>query len=290
MFGATDLTSMQSSRLQDDLDFEGYGGSWLSLPANAELVHGAELALFRRIRADAALRATFFTTEGGDGGGVVLCEKAMALYEAKAQRFLELYATPLHVASGQPLREPELLSVTVRNTARPRHLCLWQKQVMIYTQYHKGQQQSGAYEDNIRFLPKAIGDPLLDYMAYVLPLRQLFLRQRTRRAVLSPYLFAKLDGTVWPDGSLSRCLSQACARATVPRLHVSNWRQISVSICKEKFSAKERRRAGGVFFNLTVSCRGRGLGRRRGRWRCGCLTLPKRPRSVGQELTRRQTC
>jgi hypothetical protein len=35
-------------------------------------------------------------------------------------------------------------------------------------------------------------------------------------------------------------MSKACARAMVPRLHVSNWRQISVSICKEKFSAKER--------------------------------------------------
>jgi hypothetical protein len=114
---------MQSWRLQDDLDFEDFGGSWLSLPANAELAHDAELALFRRIRADTELRATFFTTEGADGG-VVLCEKAIDLYEAQAQRFLELYVIPLHVASGQPLREPELLSVTVRNTARPRHLSL----------------------------------------------------------------------------------------------------------------------------------------------------------------------
>jgi hypothetical protein len=235
MFGATNLIPMQSWRLQDDLDFVDYGGSWLTLPANTELVRDAGLALFRRIRADAELRATFFT-----GDGVVLCEKAIDVYEAQAQRFLEHYVTPLHVASGQPLREPELLSVTVRNTARPRHLWLWQKQVMIYTQYHKGQEQSGAYRDNIRFLPKAIGDPLLDYVAYVLPLRELFLRQRTPHALISPYLFAKLDGTVWPDGSMSRCMSKACARATVPRLHVANWRQISVSICKEKFSAQER--------------------------------------------------
>jgi hypothetical protein len=194
MFKATDLTPMQSWRLQDDLDFEDYGGSWLSLPANVELIHDTELALFRRIQADAELRATFFTD--GKDGGIILCEKAVDFYEAQAQRFLELYATPFHVSPGQPLREPELLSITVRNTARPRHLMLWQKQVMIYTQYHKGQQQSGVYKDNIRFLPKAIGDILLDYIAYVLPLRQLFLRQRTPRALISPYLFAKLDGTM----------------------------------------------------------------------------------------------
>jgi hypothetical protein len=67
---------------------------------------------------------------------------------------------------------------------------------MIYVQYHKGQQQSGAYKDNIRFLPKAIGDLLLIYIAYVLPLRQLFLRQQTLSALISLYLWAKLDGTV----------------------------------------------------------------------------------------------
>ena len=111
---------------------------------------------------------------------------------------------------------------------------------MIYTQYHKGQQQSGAYKDNIRFLPKAIGDLLLTYIAYVLPLRQLFLRQQKPGALISPYLWAKLDGTVWADGTLSACLTKACARAKVPRLHTSNWRQFAASITKEKFSVKER--------------------------------------------------
>ena len=67
---------------------------------------------------------------------------------------------------------------------------------MIYTQYHKGQQQSGTYKDNIRFILKAIRDLLLSYVAYVLPLRQLFLRQQTPGALISLYLWAKLDGTV----------------------------------------------------------------------------------------------
>ena len=111
---------------------------------------------------------------------------------------------------------------------------------MIYTQYHKGQQQSGAYKDNIRFLLKAIGNLLLSYIAYVLPLRQLFLRQQTQGALISPYLWAKLDGTVWADGTLSAYLTKACTRAKVPRLHTSNWRQFAASITKEKFSIKER--------------------------------------------------
>src|SRR6185312_13773736 len=67
-----------------------------------------------------------------------------------------------------------------------------------------------------------------------------FLRQQTPGALISPYLWAKLDGSVWADGTVSRCLSKACARAKVPRLHTSNWRQFAASITKEKFSAKER--------------------------------------------------
>lgn len=74
----------------------------------------------------------------------------------------------------------------------------------------------------------------------MLPLRQLFLRQKTLHALISPYLWAKSDGSSWPDGTLLRFLSKACARAQVPRLHTANWRQISASICKEKFSGRER--------------------------------------------------
>ncbi|KAH9203705.1 hypothetical protein DL95DRAFT_239755, partial [Leptodontidium sp. 2 PMI_412] len=104
----------------------------------------------------------------------------------------------------------------------------------------KGQQQSGAYKDNIRFIPKAIRDLVLLYIAYVLPLRQLLLRQQKPSTLISPYLWAKLDGTVWVDETLSACLRKACTRAKVPCLHTSNWRQFAASITKEKFSVKER--------------------------------------------------
>jgi len=238
LFQAKDLIPMESWRLKDDLDLEDFGGSWLSHPSNSEFLEGAELALFRRIQGNAQLRAMFLTTAGD--GSMVLCPKAMAIYEAHAQEFLRRVLVLFHIPPGPPLREPELLSVMWRNNARQRHLLIWQKLVMIYTQYHKGQQQSGAYKDNIRFLPKAIGDLLLSYAAYVLPLRQLFLRQQTPGALISPYLWAKLDGTVWADGTLSACLTKACARAKVPRLHTSNWRQFAASITKEKFSIKER--------------------------------------------------
>ncbi|KAJ3453600.1 hypothetical protein MRS44_017847 [Fusarium solani] len=39
--------------------------------------------------------------------------------------------------------------------------------VMVYVRYHKSQEQVGAETENIRFLPRAIGDLLLTYLALV---------------------------------------------------------------------------------------------------------------------------
>jgi hypothetical protein len=80
---------MESWRLKDDLDLEDFGCSWLSHPGNSEFVEGAELALFRRIQENAELRAMFLTT--ATDSGVILCPKAMAIYEAHAQDFLSGY-------------------------------------------------------------------------------------------------------------------------------------------------------------------------------------------------------
>jgi hypothetical protein len=66
---------------------------------------------------------------------------------------------------------------------------------MLHTTYYKGQQQTGKFKDNIRFLLAALGDLLLDYLVYVVPLRQVFLHQSTPHAVMSLYL-------LWKDGKV----------------------------------------------------------------------------------------
>lgn len=73
---------------------------------------------------------------------------------------------------------------------------------MIHVKYHKGQHQAGRSNENIRFLAHAIGELLLNYIVYVLPLRQIFLRQRSTKALLSPFLWEK-EGKVWSEGQLS---------------------------------------------------------------------------------------
>ena len=59
---------------------------------------------------------------------------------------------------------------------------------MLHIRYHKSQEITEKPADNIQFLPHAVGDLLLTYLAIVQPLRQTFLRQSKPKALLSPYL------------------------------------------------------------------------------------------------------
>ncbi|KAL7917061.1 hypothetical protein ACQKWADRAFT_317598, partial [Trichoderma austrokoningii] len=134
--------------------------------------------------------------------------------------------TLIHVPPAPPLRAPELLSITYANRgSRRRSILIWEKMVMIHVRYHKSQEVTGKEADNIRFLPSPIADLLLTFLAIVQPLRQTFLRQVKPGSLLSPHLWSTLDGEVWRDDSVSKCLGQACARAQVPKFKVAWWRQ-----------------------------------------------------------------
>ncbi|WKT54183.1 Helicase superfamily 1/2, ATP-binding domain [Fusarium oxysporum f. sp. vasinfectum] len=126
------------------------------------------------------------------------------------------------------------------DSPRRRSVLIWEKLVMIHVRYHKSQERTGAEKDNIRFLPPAVGDLLLTYLAFIPPLRQVFLRQSKPGALLSPYLWSKLGGEVWRDSMVSSCLRRAYTRAEVPQFQVAWWRQVAASITKEKFSPKEQ--------------------------------------------------
>ncbi|EXA29482.1 hypothetical protein FOVG_19044 [Fusarium oxysporum f. sp. pisi HDV247] len=239
LFGMRDVAPIEAWRLHDDLDVDDYGASWLTDERNREILAGTHDALLRQIEERADLRQVFVRLD--PNGGVRLCPKAIAIYEAHVQEFLKRILAPISVPSGPPLRSPELLSITYINTgARRRSVFLWEKTVMIYVRYSKSQEQTGEEKDNIRFLPPAVGNLLLTYLAFVLPLRQAFLRQSKPGALLSPYLWSKLGGEVWRDGMVSSCLRRACIRAEVPQFQVAWWRQVAASITKEKFSAREQ--------------------------------------------------
>ena len=147
----------------------------------------------------------------------------MASYEATVQEFLKRLSVLIHISGRQLTRESEFFSMTYRNTQRRRSIIIRFDRVMVHVQYHKGQQQTGNYKENVRFLANPIAELLLNYVVYILPLREGFLRQSSPESSLSPYLWEK-DGKVWLEGYLSRYLEEASVRASTPRLHVANWR------------------------------------------------------------------
>ena len=237
LLGAENLPYLDLGTLHDDLDLIRHGASWVEHHDNEVVLSKAHYALLERIHANAPFKDMFITSVSNQPPQ--LCPKRIALYEAQVQKFLSALLVLCHITPGPPMREHELLSITWKNTERRRHIFLWSKHVIIHSQYHKGQQQSGNYKENIRFLPHAIGRLFIQYIAFVIPLRQLFLWQSSPGTQISPYLWAQPDNKPWSDGTISNKLRSACKVAGIPGFQVAWWRQVAASITKEKFSPRE---------------------------------------------------
>ena len=237
MLGLTSLRRMSPRFLKDGVNVDTVSWNFVQHRDNATILDGTERALIKAMERSEQLCRIFLVENSQSPGGLAWRESAMASYEATVQEFLKRLSVLIHISGGQPVRESEFFSMTYRNTQRRRSIIIRFERVMVHVQYHKGQQQTGSYKENVRFLANPIGELLLDYITYVLPLRERFLRQTSPGSLLSPYLWEK-DGKVWPEGHLSRYLEEASVRACVPRLHVANWRQITVAIVKTKFASQ----------------------------------------------------
>lgn len=236
MFSSNGVRHIHTWDLKDNMDVQTVGWNFSRHRDNAELVRGTEQTLLSCIEKSTHLCKLFLVQADGDLGGLTWRESAAASYEATVQEFLKRLLVLFHIESGTPLREGELFSVTWRNTQRNRSIYIHLGRLMVHTTYDKLQQQRGTFRDNVRFLSHPVADLLLDYLVYVIPLRQVFARHSSPGAILSPYLWAK-DDKVWPDNKLTRCLENASDRAEIPRLHIANWRQMTVAIVKTKFAA-----------------------------------------------------
>jgi hypothetical protein len=237
MLGLKSLRRIEPCMLKDGVNVDTVRWNFTQHRDNVDLLKNADGALLANIKQSDQLCRIFLVEDKRSLSGLAWRESATASYEATVQEFLKRLSVLIHISGGQPVRESEFFSMTYRNTQRRRSIIIRFDRVMVHVQYHKGQQQTGNYKENVRFLANPIAELLLDYIVYVLPLRERFLRQTSPKALLSPYLWEK-DGKVWPEGHLSRYLEEASIRACVPRLHVANWRQITVAIVKTKFASQ----------------------------------------------------
>ena len=119
-------------------------------------------------------------------------------------------------------------------------MLIQEKMLIIYIQYYKSIEQIGKDRDNIQFILHTIAELLLTFLAVVQPLQQTFLQQVILGALLSPYLFLKIDGIVQQDEIVLVCLSRTYARAKVLAFKVAQQRQAIAFITKEKFTPQEQ--------------------------------------------------
>ena len=188
MFGIKDVRLMHSWTVKDGANVDTVGWNFTQHRDNEPLLKGAGKVLLAAIERSDQLCRLFLTNTGDPVSGCTWRENALASYEATVQELLKRLCVLIHISGGQPVRESEFFAMTWRNTQRRRSVTICHERVMIHVKYHKGQQQTGRYKENVRFLADPVGELLLDYIVYVLPLRQIFLRKQTPEALLSPFL------------------------------------------------------------------------------------------------------
>lgn len=119
------ILPMKAWLLKDRPDIDTFGWYFGRSALNGVLLGRCESVLLRAIRRSERLKAAYLVESTGEGGTrLAWREKAIALYEASADEFLKSLAVLVHMSSGQPLREPEFLSMTWKNTEKRRSVVL----------------------------------------------------------------------------------------------------------------------------------------------------------------------
>lgn len=238
------LANVQPFSVEDSLEDKAYGTSWLDHAANKAYTSNHTTALLECIRSDPDMCRAFFRQDRD--GDVIINSTTMSAYEADVQLFLGRLLVLCHIVPGPPLRAPEILSADTANTERMRHVYVWAKQVAIHITYHKSQESRGKARDNLRFLPNEIGNLILLYVLYVLPLRKLLLQERYPDKRLSTRLWTDRRGEPWDDRQLTHQIKSACAAARVPIMTSAWWRHIAAAMTKDLFTKDEMDVFGNV--------------------------------------------
>ncbi|KAL1998397.1 hypothetical protein VTN02DRAFT_6282 [Thermoascus thermophilus] len=95
-------------------------------------------------------------------------------YFNRFAEFRALLGVCVHIMAGQPSCAPEVLSIQHRNTAHGTHWNVFIPDGMVtfVTRYHKGFYASNDVKLIHRYVPRAVGEPVIWYLWLVLPFIQ----------------------------------------------------------------------------------------------------------------------
>jgi hypothetical protein len=161
------------------------------------------------------------------GGAVVWRAGRVQDYLRQVTAFLEHLLLAMHLTGGLPGRAPEMLSLRHCNDEQPRNVMVHDGQVMFITGYHKMQYAAGS-RLVCRFLPAAVGDLLVTYLAVVLPFAR-HLERLQGRPTGGAFLFAQ-GPAPWKEHRLTEVMRRE-SRATLGLgLTVAAYRHLAIAI------------------------------------------------------------
>ena len=144
----------------------------------------------------------------------------------------------MHITGGQPARGEEILSIRYRNTSNGgrRNIFVEDGLMLFVTEYHKGYAASGTSKVIHRYLPREVGELLMYYMWFAMPMQHRFEAQVLSAKRIQPFLWssqADVDGKKWTSERLKRALVQASEVGMGTTLTISSYRQVAIAMARK---------------------------------------------------------
>lgn len=155
-------------------------------------------------------------------------QSAINVYLHANQEFLQRLAVLIHMGSGLPARQRELVEITWRNEEGPRNLYITHNRVVLITGYHKSQRAVGT-KPIARFLAPAVAELLVRYLIYVTP----FVRFLSRCIALPPprgNLFSDVKNQLWNGEMMRDCLRRQTQRVLGIPLLFLRYRHMAIAM------------------------------------------------------------
>ncbi len=191
-----------------------------------------QMWLFDRVGQDAAIRERFLRP--GSKSGVN--RPGVEAYMSRVVEFREKLIVLMHMASGQPGRGPEVLSVRHSNTVKGGHrnIFIEDGMVVFVTRYHKGYAVSGDVKIIHRYLPREVGELLVWYLWLVLPFQQRMEAIVWEKETMSSHMWpADPNGKKWTSERMRKVLKRESRAGLGQELTIQSYRQIAIGISRK---------------------------------------------------------
>ena len=185
--------------------------------------------LDRRVRNDPKLLKTFADPQGGE---LRWKQRSFQRYEASVQKFLEHLLLLFHMTSGQPAREPEILSMRWRNGDTIRNIFVDHGLVVGIPRYHKTRSTTREDRPIPRFLPIMVSKLVVWYLTIVIPFRYALLRRTDSGMHLSSFLWANSSdpNQPWKPEKMSRIMGRQSKMYMGRAMDIQSYRHIAIAI------------------------------------------------------------